>query len=107
MFQEDDDAIRRRLGERICALRKARDLTQREVGERAGFSQKYMSQLELGNGSPSWKALVGLAHQGFEIKLASLMFGIDEDFGAELRDLSELIAGRPLKARRDLLRAIE
>jgi hypothetical protein len=49
----------------------------------------------------------GARPQGFEIKLASLMFGIDEDPGVELRDLSELIAGRPLKARRDLLRAIE
>jgi len=106
MFQEDDDAIRRCLGARICTLRKACDLTQREVGERADLSQKYVSQLERGNASPSWNALVGLAHKGFEIKLASLVFGIDEDIDTELRDLNDIVAGRSLEARRILLRSV-
>jgi hypothetical protein len=34
------------------------------------------------------------------------MFGIDEDFDTEIDDLSDLLAGRPKEARRDLLRAI-
>jgi transcriptional regulator with XRE-family HTH domain len=106
MFQQDDDAIRRHLGARIETLRKARGLTQREVGERADLSQKYVSQLERGNGSPSWTALRGLAHRGFEIKLASLVFGIDEDIDTELRDLNDIVAGRSLEARRILLRSI-
>jgi hypothetical protein len=50
---------------------------------------------------------VALAHHGFEIRMASLMFGIDEDIGAEVQDLSDLLAGRSKEARRDLLRAVE
>jgi len=107
MFKGTDEAVRRRLGARIQALRKARGLKQHEVGERIGCSQKYVSQLERGNGAPSWEILVALAHKAFEIKVASLVFGIDEDFGAELQDLSEVIAGRSLESRRDLLRGIE
>lgn len=107
MSTEADEVVRRRLGARIRALRIARDLKQHEVGERVGCSQKYISQLERGNGSPSWEILVALAHKAFEIKLASLVFGIDEDFGAELQDLSEVIAGRSLESRRDLLRGID
>jgi len=99
--------VRRRLGAQIRALREARGLTQQELGDRVDCKQKYISQLECGNRSPSWETLVALAHKGFEIRLASLMFGIDEDFGAELQDLSEVIAGRPLESRRDLLRGID
>ncbi len=99
--------MRRRLGAQIRALREARGLTQQELGDRVDCKQKYISQLECGNRSPSWETLVALAHKGFEIKLASLMFGIDEDLGAESQDLSEVIAGRPLESRRDLLRGIE
>ncbi len=102
-----DEVVRRRLGAQIRALREARGLTQQELGDRVDCKQKYISQLECGNRSPSWETLVALAHKGFEIRLASLMFGIDEDFGAEFQDLSEVIAGRPLESRRDLLRGIE
>jgi hypothetical protein len=35
------------------------------------------------------------------------MFGIDEDMGSEVQDLSDVLAGRPKEARRDLLHAME
>ena len=41
------------------------------------------------------------------MKLAALMFGIDEEIGAEVQDLSEMLAGRPKETRRDLLQAME
>jgi len=107
MVQGADRAVRRRLGARIRALRTARDLTQQEVGDRVGLSQKYVSELERGRRSPSWETLLAIAHKGFEIKLASLMFGIDEDLDAEVQDLSDVLAGRPREARHDLLRGIE
>ncbi len=102
-----DRVVRRRLGARIKQLRTARDLTQQTVAERLGISQKYVSALECGQRSPSWEALVALAHKGLEIRLASLMFGIDEDIGAEVQNLSDVLAGRPMEARGDLLRGIE
>ena len=102
-----DTQLRHRLGARIRALRDARGLTQEVVAGRIEVTQKYVSQLECGQKSPSWETLVAIAHQGFEIKLATLMFGIDEDIGIEVQDLSDVLAGRPKEARRDLLQAME
>jgi transcriptional regulator with XRE-family HTH domain len=99
--------LRHHLGARIRVLRDTRELTQQVVADRLEISSKYLSELERGQRSPSWETLVAIAHQGFEIKLASLMFGIDEDIGAEVQDLSDVLAGRPKEARRDLLRAME
>jgi transcriptional regulator with XRE-family HTH domain len=99
--------LRHHLGARIRALRDARGLTQEMIAGRIKATQKYVSQLECGQRSPSWETLVAIAHQGFEIKLATLMFGIDEDIGVEMQDLSDVLAGRPKDARRDLLHAFE
>jgi len=100
-----DDAIR--LGARICALRTARNLDQEVLGARVNCTQAYISEIERGVKSPSWELLIALAHQGFEIELASLMFGIDDDLGFEPKDLGDVIAGRPLQARRDLVSGMQ
>jgi transcriptional regulator with XRE-family HTH domain len=99
--------LRHHLGARIRALRDAHGLTQEVIADRIDVTPKYVSQLECGHRSPSWETLAAIAHQGFAIKLASLMFGIDEDIGAEVQNLSDLLAGRPEEARLDLLRAME
>lgn len=99
--------LRYRLGARIRALRDARGLTQETIADRIEVTPKYVSQLECGQRSPSWETLVAIAHLGFEMKLAALMFGIDEDIGAEIQDLSDMLAGRPKETRRDLLQAME
>ena len=88
-------------------LRKERQLSQEVMAERIGISQKYLSELERGQKAPSWETLVAIAHKGFDIKLASLMFGIDEDVGAEAKHLNDVLAGRPKEARYDVLRAVE
>jgi transcriptional regulator with XRE-family HTH domain len=98
--------LRRQLGARIRALRDARKLTQEVIADRIDISAKYVSQLECGQRSPSWETVVAIAHYGFDIKVASLMFGIDEDIEAEVQELSDVLAGRPKGARRDLLHAI-
>jgi transcriptional regulator with XRE-family HTH domain len=107
--QGDDRAaqLRHRLGARIRALRDARGLTQEIVADRIEVTPKYVSQLECGQRSPSWETLVAIAHHGFEIRIAALVFGIDEDIGSELQDLNDMLAGRPKETRRDLLQAME
>src|SRR3954465_268473 len=99
--------LRNRLGARIRALGDGRGLTQEAIADRIEVTPKYVSQLECGQRSPSWETLVAIAHHGFEMKLAALMFGIDEDVGSEVKDLSDMLAGRPKEARRDLLQAME
>src|SRR5215468_10993279 len=71
--------LRRHLGARIRALRDARKLTLEVIAGRIGVSPKYVSQLECGQRSPSWETMVAIAHHGFDIKVAALMFGIDEE----------------------------
>ena len=100
------DQVRRQLGSRIRTLRDARDLTQEVIADRIERSAKYVSQLECGQRSPSLETMVAIAHHGFGITLASLMFGIDEEIEVEVQDLSEVLAGRPKEARRDLLHAM-
>jgi transcriptional regulator with XRE-family HTH domain len=98
--------LRRQLGARIRTLRDARKLTQEAIADRIDTSAKYVSQLECGQRSPSWETVVAIAHYGFDIKVASLMFGIDEDIEVEVQELSDVLAGRPKAVRRDLLHAI-
>src|SRR4051812_30117402 len=102
-----DTRLRRRFGARVRALRNARGLTQEMIADRIDVTPKYVSQLECGQRSPSWETLVAIAHHGFEIKLAALMFGIDEEIGSEVQDLSDMLAGRPKETRRDLLQAMQ
>ena len=99
--------LRHRLGTRIRALRDARGLTQEIVADRIDVTPKYVSQIECGQRSPSWETLVAIAHHGFDVRLAALVFGIDEDIGAEIQDLNDMLAGRPKETRRDLLQAME
>jgi transcriptional regulator with XRE-family HTH domain len=88
-------------------LRKDRKLTQEAVATRCGISQKYLSELERGEKAPSWDTLVAIAHKGFDIRLASLLFGVDEDVGTEAKQLNDVLAGRPKEIRYDVLRAVE
>jgi transcriptional regulator with XRE-family HTH domain len=88
-------------------LREGRELTQEQAADRIGISQKYLSELERGEKAPSWQTLVAIAHKGFEVKLAALLFGVDEDVDAEVTDLGDVLAGRSKEARGDVLRAVE
>ena len=107
MARTGSRSVQRSLGERIQSLRHGRGLTQDQLADLCGITQKYLSELERGQKSPSWETLVAIAHKGFDIKLASLMFGIDEDIGAEAKHINDVLAGRPKEARYDVLRAVE
>jgi hypothetical protein len=41
-----------RLGDQLRAIRRSRNLTQKEVAERAGITQPALSRIELGGGAP-------------------------------------------------------
>jgi transcriptional regulator with XRE-family HTH domain len=100
-------AVQQRVGQRMRKLRKQRELSQEVMAARIGISQKYLSELERGQKSPSWDTLVDIAHKGFEIRLAALMFGVDEDIGGDAKELSDVLAGRSQEVRYDVLRAVE
>jgi transcriptional regulator with XRE-family HTH domain len=60
------------LGRRTLALRTLRNLTQEELGERAGVSGKFVGQIERGTGNPSLKTMAALA-QALGIELWELV----------------------------------
>jgi len=70
-----EEWMRRRLGERLRALRQGEGLSQGEVGERVQLSAAQISQIERAQSSPSLEALHRLS-QAFGVTLAELFRGI-------------------------------
>ena len=60
------------VGERIRKLRRAKDWTQKELGERVGIDQKNISQYESGRLQPNRKTLQRFAH-AFDIRPEELL----------------------------------
>ena len=58
------------LGKRLRQLRKARNLTQKQVAERVGVTRTVLSQYENDHTAPSLEVLVKLANQ----------FGVSTDY---------------------------
>jgi DNA-binding XRE family transcriptional regulator len=46
-----------RLGDQLRAIRRSRNLTQKDVAERAGITQPALSRIELGGGVPDLETL--------------------------------------------------
>lgn len=105
-MSRDARSVQRRLGGRIQVLRRERGMTQDELAHAAGISQKYLSELERGAKAPSLETLVALAHNGFAIRIAELLFGVDEDVPKEIATLEELLAGRAHADRSRILSAV-
>ncbi len=76
-------------GRRLRGLRTLRNLTQEELGEKAGVSGKFIGQIERGSGNPSLKNLARLG----------------QALGVELPDLVRFEELRPEGAARNASRA--
>lgn len=50
-----------RVGTRVRALRRERGWSRKELGERAGLSERFLAQVEGGQGNPSLKSLAEIA----------------------------------------------
>ena len=55
------DALLTTVGARIHQLRKQRGWSRRELGERAGLSERFLAQVESGAGNPSVRSLSDIA----------------------------------------------
>lgn len=63
----------RRIGLNLRSLRRQRGLTQEEVAERAGFTAKYISEIERGHRNPPIDTLARIAVDGVGCSLAQLV----------------------------------
>lgn len=57
-----------RLSEKVATLRKAKGLTQVQLGELAGVTGTYICEIEQGNRTPSLRVVKRLA-EAFEVSL--------------------------------------
>lgn len=69
-------ALKRLLGNNIRSLRKARDWSQEELGERAELSYKFVGEIERGTVNPSLESLEGIA-RALNVEVAKLF--LEED----------------------------
>lgn len=63
--------IRQRVGKRVRIIRKARKLTQEQVGEKADLNYKYVGEVERGEVNPSIETLSAIA-DALNISLSQL-----------------------------------
>ena len=72
------EAIRKNLSQRIRSLRELKNLTQEQLGERAGLSGKFIGEIERGNGNPTVDTLDKIA-KALDTSLAQLLTESEED----------------------------
>lgn len=60
------------IGENIRRERKKKNITQKELGEKVGISNTYLSDMEIGRTNPSIKTLKKIA-QGLDIHYIELL----------------------------------
>lgn len=64
------------IGENIRRERKKKNITQKELGEKVGISNTYLSDMEIGRTNPSIKTLKKIA-QGLDIHYVELLKDTD------------------------------
>jgi transcriptional regulator with XRE-family HTH domain len=92
VFSDDSDGESLEVGVRLRELRTGRRLTLKVVAERAGISEGFLSQIELGRSAPSLKTLRRIA-QALGLDVGDVL----SDYGVELPQLIPRHAGRALE----------
>lgn len=104
-----DRALLERLGARLRELRAAANLSQEEVGERAGFGGKYIGEIEKGTRDVPISTLRAVIENGLGLRIDAAFAGKPARVAAGAvhpRDVeltAEAISRLPLKLRRPLL----
>ena len=88
-------------GRRVRALRRKQDLTQQQLGERAGVNYKYVGAIERGRENPSLKVIEKLA-TGLGVEMVDLFEVEHEERDPDV--LRERIGEELQRAARDELR---
>ena len=79
------------IGQRIRKIRKAQDIAQEELAEKAGISTTHMSHIETGNTKLSLPVLVSLA-SALRVRTDDLLFGhFEGDIGNLTKETAEIL----------------
>ncbi|TDR90217.1 XRE family transcriptional regulator [Enterovirga rhinocerotis] len=102
----DDDSAAgadAQLGRRIRHLRKARELSLKDVAERSGLSVSFISQIERGRSSASVRVLVRIAN-ALNVRLSGLFDESDDDEAiVQRRETRRRIAFRDTSISKELV----
>ena len=90
--------VQKRVGKRIRALREGRKLTQEVLSHMAGFTQKYLGEVERGTGNITLELLTKLAG-ALCVPLASIMENDQEQPKDKL--VAEIARMAPLLSEKD------
>ncbi len=91
----DVTEIAKLLGERIRRIRKEKGLSQEQLGELAGLSEKYIGQVERGEKNLTIESQYKIAH-GLNLSLEELFRSLDPIVREDaLGELLELLSNRP------------
>lgn len=80
-------------GKEVRARRKARGMTQAQLGEAADFSEEWLRRIERGAGAPSFDAIEGLA-AGLKCTVADLFSTMNDRDAVALR-IETMLSGVP------------
>lgn len=109
-----DKALAERLGARLREIRERAKLSQEAVAEKAGFSGKYLGEIEKGVRDVPLSTLRAVAESGLGVRIETLFERSIPRAGQETaphaRDVeltATLLATLPMKIRRPLLTLVE
>jgi transcriptional regulator with XRE-family HTH domain len=98
--------VARAFGKRLRELRTAGDITQEELGRRAGLSPKYLSRMENGHVNPSLDVLHRVA-SGLGVAMGAFF---DQEKLTRLDDVATILAlvtAQPPAARKRALKLLK
>ena len=109
-----DQILMQRLGGRLRELREAAELTQDQVGERAGFGGKYVGEIEKGVRDVPLRTLRAIAEHGLGVRIESVFAGavrrVPANSAEHTRDVeltAAMVALMPYRLRRPLLALVK
>lgn len=82
------------LGPTLAKLREQAHMTQKELAEKVGASNVFLSNLERGEKHPKLKTLCSLA-QALDVSCDAILF--DEAPDAHLTTINQLLSGKPIE----------
>ena len=101
LMEKPHEKIQLLLGRRIRALRKAKGLTQEELGDRADINYKFLGEIERGQQNPSFRVMAKIA-SGLGLELPQLFRFEQEipdrnEIEARINDILKLIPDNDLR----------
>lgn len=86
------------IGKKIKEYRKIKDLTQENLGEKAGLHYTYIGQVERGEKEPSLKSLIKIAEAlGVGVDKLLINYDLSSDASIQISNITDLLLKRDEK----------